>query len=1083
MRKVKKAAARTFAAALAFSMILGNVMPSSAAAKWVQDSSGIWNLIKDDGTKATGWYKDPNGVWYYLLQDGRMLANTWFQDADGRWYYLSGSGAMLMNGWLEQPDGKWYYFGNSGAMLSNTFSLDGYTLKEDGTWDAAKPRLSAGWHQDTAKRWFYVTAEQKTVSGAWYQDNGKWYYFDGNGVMLANTVTPDGYTLNSDGSWNESIPKKTITVGPGGTSTIVSSGRPGGGSGGGSGGGGGGSSFGGGNKPSQPTKPDEKPDEPEKAETYSYRIIYRDVRTDEILKESEGEGKRGETIKIPHPEIPGYKIYDNQPTETVLDSDGKTLTVYYNKEETQNPATPSEAKTYYDYSVRYRDAKTKDILSEVTGKAEKGSTIEIEYPEIDGYTVMEDQPTDFKLTSNGKAVNVYYQRDPDVASPSEAKEVSWEVRFTDKETHSKQLAATRKGKIKDGGTLYINYMSRIIDGSDIWEAIEEPPVEISVYGPGNQIYYVEYEKTGELPDEEDPEQIQKDKLDEWIQTAKDNEAEITGEEPEKIPDFRFNVTNQKENDTRVKSLVGQIDDTEEHSFYLIGINWEPNGLVIPNTFDDVVYSNLLEDTISYKGDTYYIVRMSVVKKYAAEDGEHAHRWDLERDTAATCLRKGVQTWTCSLCGEEIETYTPALGHADENQDSICDRCDTRAFAQEVGSEIKTDITIEDSSKRTLTYVCIDDDYQGGMLYISKESIPLTDFNGYGELQYEKSNPRQYFHNGFQNAFSITGDSLLGIEREGNSEKDFAAILTETEAEKYKDIIPQTESFLVRKDDGRGVVGINADGSKSEVFDPDVAGYGIRPVILLAKPDAGIPQETHWNIGDMVAREIDGNTYIFECIDQNYSDKTENHREGALFFCTSVIPANTGSEYVYEEQLDGSMDYTFKPGPIVNFGNSNDYKYSKVQKWLAQSGDDYYDTEDISIGVDKAYMGATEELRYEDLDEDALLPYYIGHQKLTGRLFILSVDEALKYRDYLWRFEGSDTNNPDTQYGAFSKAYWLRNPMGTTAEYNETNQVYVVDLVNGNIHPNAIKPDTDSTDEELKVTGTVGVRPAFVLPQL
>ena len=63
-----------------------------------------------------------------------------------------------------------------------------------------------------------------------------------------------------------------------------------------------------------------------------------------------------------------------------------------------------------------------------------------------------------------------------------------------------------------------------------------------------------------------------------------------------------------------------------------------------------------------------------------------------------------------------------------------------------------------------------------------------------------------------------------------------------------------------------------------------------------------------------------------------------------------------------------------------------------------------------------------------------------------------------------------------------QSYWLRNPMGMSSEYNETKQVYVVDLVNGNIHPNAIKPEIDTEDEELKVTSTVGVRPAFVMPQ-
>ncbi|MBT9812142.1 MULTISPECIES: hypothetical protein [Clostridia] len=40
----------------------------------------------------------------------------------------------------------------------------------------------------------------------WHQIDGKWYYFnteDGakQGMMLKNTVTPDGYPVNEQGVW------------------------------------------------------------------------------------------------------------------------------------------------------------------------------------------------------------------------------------------------------------------------------------------------------------------------------------------------------------------------------------------------------------------------------------------------------------------------------------------------------------------------------------------------------------------------------------------------------------------------------------------------------------------------------------------------------------------------------------------------------------------------------------------------------------------------------------------------------------------------------------------------------------------
>lgn len=63
---------------------------------------------------------------------------------------------------------------------------------------------------------------QQNATGWWYQnDDGTWpangwqwidgnsdgiaecYYFDGNGYMLSNTTTPDGYTVNADGAWTE----------------------------------------------------------------------------------------------------------------------------------------------------------------------------------------------------------------------------------------------------------------------------------------------------------------------------------------------------------------------------------------------------------------------------------------------------------------------------------------------------------------------------------------------------------------------------------------------------------------------------------------------------------------------------------------------------------------------------------------------------------------------------------------------------------------------------------------------------------------------------------------------------------------
>lgn len=104
------------------------------------------------------------------------MANAeWKQDNTG-WWYTEGT-SYMQNGW-KSINNNWYYFDRNGYMKT-------------------------GWIQDT---------------------NGKWYYLSQSGSMLSNTITPDGYTLNIDGSWDTNIPKtenKQMASAP--TATITDS--------------------------------------------------------------------------------------------------------------------------------------------------------------------------------------------------------------------------------------------------------------------------------------------------------------------------------------------------------------------------------------------------------------------------------------------------------------------------------------------------------------------------------------------------------------------------------------------------------------------------------------------------------------------------------------------------------------------------------------------------------------------------------------------------------------------------------------------------------------------------------------------
>lgn len=66
----------------------------------------------------------------------------------------------------------------------------------------------AGWQLDTDGYWWQNNdGTYPTNSWQWLDGNGdgvaECYYFGADGYMLANTTTPDGYTVNADGAWIE----------------------------------------------------------------------------------------------------------------------------------------------------------------------------------------------------------------------------------------------------------------------------------------------------------------------------------------------------------------------------------------------------------------------------------------------------------------------------------------------------------------------------------------------------------------------------------------------------------------------------------------------------------------------------------------------------------------------------------------------------------------------------------------------------------------------------------------------------------------------------------------------------------------
>ena len=65
-------------------------------------------------------------------------------------------------------------------------------------------------HEGGPNQWKYYTDDNTSAADGWYWIDGdqdgleECYYFDKNGFMMADTRTPDGFQVNSDGFWTVS---------------------------------------------------------------------------------------------------------------------------------------------------------------------------------------------------------------------------------------------------------------------------------------------------------------------------------------------------------------------------------------------------------------------------------------------------------------------------------------------------------------------------------------------------------------------------------------------------------------------------------------------------------------------------------------------------------------------------------------------------------------------------------------------------------------------------------------------------------------------------------------------------------------
>lgn len=73
----------------------------------------------------------------------------------------------------------------------------------------ASTAMAGTWQSQTIVQWKYQNDDGSYATG-WVADDGKYYYMDPNGVMLTDTITPDGYYVDASGVWDGNAPTTMV---------------------------------------------------------------------------------------------------------------------------------------------------------------------------------------------------------------------------------------------------------------------------------------------------------------------------------------------------------------------------------------------------------------------------------------------------------------------------------------------------------------------------------------------------------------------------------------------------------------------------------------------------------------------------------------------------------------------------------------------------------------------------------------------------------------------------------------------------------------------------------------------------------
>lgn len=99
------------------------------------------------------------------------------------------------SGWGQDENG-WYY----GKLDGSRAAGESLVIEGKSYWFEDTGYMTVGW-KVLGQNWYYFHPDGHMAENEWISSGERWYYVGADGSMLANTITPDGRVLGTDGAW------------------------------------------------------------------------------------------------------------------------------------------------------------------------------------------------------------------------------------------------------------------------------------------------------------------------------------------------------------------------------------------------------------------------------------------------------------------------------------------------------------------------------------------------------------------------------------------------------------------------------------------------------------------------------------------------------------------------------------------------------------------------------------------------------------------------------------------------------------------------------------------------------------------